>query len=454
MKRCIQLVIAATIIATLHAAPADVDEQLIVRAEPNYMRELAARFGLTILQQIPGQPVFLVAIPAEVSKETVTRQLVNYDHGGDADNDDDDDDDVLVENNEVVSLPEPGPDGGHLIGNTSAVQNALRDTTSTNFYGDTVWSSFVNQPALTVIRLGEARRLATGAGVVAVIDTGIDPEHPVLKRWIVRGYDFIRERTGKPSELDDLDSETRSILSPYTTAILDWMGEMNPYTTAILDHSTANRLDPRRLPIHFGHGTMAAGLVHLVAPNAKIMPLKAFDSNGQGTLWFVLRAIYYAETNGARTINMSLSFTKPSIELERAVEYVSNRNVTCVASAGNHSSERIVYPAGYKQVMGIASTDLQDAQSAFTNYGDNLVTIAAPGEALIVPYPGGRYAAAWGTSFSAPLVSGTVALIHQVKPQLNWEKVEGSLKEATSVSGDLGNGRLDVVRAVRKAREM
>ena len=79
--------------------------------------------------------------------------------------------------------------------------------------------------------------------------------------------------------------------------------------------------------------------------------------------------------------------------------------------------------------------------------------VAAPGEQLITSYPGGRYAGGWGTSFSAPLVSGTVALMVQLKPQLNWEKAQGALAEASPVNGNLGSGRLDVYRAVRKASE-
>lgn len=110
-------------------------------------------------------------------------------------------------------------------------------------------------------------------------------------------------------------------------------------------------------------------------------------------------------------------------------------------------------PAGYKQVAGAASTNLADQRSFFSNHGDNSVMVAAPGEELITPYPGGRYAAGWGTSFGAPLVSGTVALMLQLRPQLNWEKAHAALAEASPVAGNLGSGRLDVYRAVRKASE-
>ncbi len=434
--------------------PAVAADQFIVRTTAAYLRELASRFGLAILRQIPGQDIYLVQGPEGIPPDEVIRRLKNYDHGGDDDDDDDDDDDVLVELNVVVSLPETSPGGRRLITNTAPVNSALGDRSFTTFGGDPAWSGYVNQPALALIRtpLSHAR-YGTGSGVVAIIDTGIDPNHPLLRRWLVPGYDFIRERAGAPSELEDLDAETRAILSPYTTAILDTAGETNPYTTAILDRNTASRIDPRRLPPHFGHGTMVAGLVHRAAPTAMIMPLKPFGGDGKAPVFHILRAIFHAEANGAKVINMSLSLQAPSAELQRAIEFVASRGVICVASAGNHGAETMVYPAGYKEVIGVASTNLADIQSPFTNHGDNLVTLAAPGEALITAYPGGRYAAAWGTSFSAPLVSGTVALMLQVKPSLNWEKAEDGLKEAAPVSGNLGNGRLDVYRAVRKATE-
>lgn len=420
-------------------------DEFILRATPEELQQLVTGVGLTPLKQIPDQDVYLVRGPDGVPPEEVIRRVRAYS------DDDDDDDGISIEINQVVPLTEPETDGAPLTGDTAAVAAALQDTSQTTLQGDTVWSGYAGQPALSLIRVPETRPLATGAGVVAVIDTGIDPEHPVLRNWLVPGYDFIRDVAGTPSELEDLDPETRSILSPYTTAILDFAGTVNPYTTAILDQTTAARLDPGRLPPHFGHGTMVAGLVHLVAPSARIMALKPFGGDGKGTLFNILRAIYYAESNGAKVINMSLSLPAPSIELQRAVEFVAQRGAISVASAGNRGLETMVFPAGYQEVIGVASTGLTDTPSPFTNYGGNLVTLAAPGEALIAPYPGGRYAAVWGTSFSAALVSGTVGLMTQVAASLNWEDAGEALEEAAPVAGDLGNGRLDAYRAVRKA---
>lgn len=430
-------------------------ELFIVRAVPPYMRELAAQFNLTILKRIPSQDIFLVQGPEGVSSQQVIRNLENWDYGKDpGDNDSDDDDDVSVELDVSVSLAETAPNAPRLNSDHTAVWQAMQDRRMVSFQGTPAWTGYVNQPAIAKIRAAEAhRRYGTAAATVAVIDTGIDPGHPLLQGALVDGYDFVRDLAGPPSELDDLDEETRRIFNPYTTAILDMFGEANPYTTAILDQFTAARLDPNRLPPQFGHGTMVAGVMRLVAPGAKIMPLKPFGADGRAKLFNLLQAVYYAVDRRAKVINMSLSLEASSGELERAIQYAAGKGAVVVASVGNSGKEIMTYPAGYKEVIGVASTNGADRQSVFTNFGDNVTTLAAPGEAVITLYPGGRYAAGWGTSFSAPMVSGAVALMARIYRPLNWEKAEDGVKEAAPVDGNLGNGRLDVLRAVRKAAE-
>jgi subtilisin family serine protease len=447
--KAVQIVLILAICQFAQAA-----DLFIVRAPAPYLQELSSRFRLTIQKQIPGHDIFLVLGPEGVAANQVIRNLENYDYGKDPDTDDDDDDDVKAENNISVVLAETGPGVPRLITNTAPVFSAIQNRTFVNFHGEQAWSGYVNQAALARIRVQEThRRYGSMGTVVAVIDTGIDPLHPLLKNSLVPGYDFVRNIAGPPSEFDDLDAETRSILSPYTTAILDTFGETNPYTTAILDQFTASRLDPRKLPPHFGHGTMVAGLIRLVAPGARIMPLKPFGADGKAKLFHLLESIYYAVDNGAKVINMSLSLAASSDELHDAIEYASQKGVIVVASVGNSGLDIMSYPAGYQQVIGVASTDSKDVQSVFTNFGDNVTTIAAPGEALVTLYPGGRYAAGWGTSFSTPLVSATVSLMARIHTALNWERAEAGVKEAAPAKGNLGGGRLDVFRAVRKATE-
>src|SRR2546426_10763559 len=83
----------------------------------------------------------------------------------------------------------------------------------------------------------------------------------------------------------------------------------------------ADILDTRQVPRTFGHGTMVAGIIHLVAPTAQIMPLKAFETDGRAHLFEILRAIYYAVDHGAKVINMSFSTEQRSAEMKRAINY-------------------------------------------------------------------------------------------------------------------------------------
>ena len=148
----------------------------------------------------------------------------------------------------------------------------------------------------------------TGAGTtVAVIDTGVDPTSPVLKNVLVNGYDFTRNTSGG-SETNDVQASPN--LSQAQTAIV------NQRTVAVLDQRTVAVLDGGPYQA-FGHGTMTAGIVHLVAPQAKIMPLKAFSANGTGYDSDILRAIYYAVNHGAKVMNMSFDYPSYSPELAR-----------------------------------------------------------------------------------------------------------------------------------------
>ena len=161
---------------------------------------------------------------------------------------------------------------------------------------------------------------------------------------------------------------------------------------------------------------MVMGVIHLVAPNAQLLPLKAFQSNGTGNLSDILRAIYYAAQNNANVINMSFDFKTPSQELSNALDYANQLNIICIASAGNDGAMETVYPAALQtDVMGVASTSDLDTRSTFSNFGNAIVWVAAPGEAIITTYPFSTYSAGWGTSFSAPFVSGGAALLRALQ---------------------------------------
>ena len=113
---------------------------------------------------------------------------------------------------------------------------------------------------------------------------------------------------------------------------------------------------------------------------------------------------------------MSFNYSSSSPELANAVNYANSMGVICVAAAGNDGEQANVYPAALKSVIDVAATGDNDIRSAFSNYGAPPVWLAAPGEGIMTTYPYGTWAAGWGTSFSAPLVSGTAALMVSTSP--------------------------------------
>ena len=276
-----------------------------------------------------------------------------------------------------------------------------------------------------------------------MIDTGVDTQHPALVPVLVPGYNFINN-TPSGSEMGDVNESTAAVLDggPPAPAVV------NSSTIAVVNESTAAVLDGGPDGA-FGHGTMTAGIVHLVAPTAKIMPLKAFSADGTGYLSNVIRAAYYAVNNGSKVISMSFSLTSYSAEMADAINFANKKGVICVASAGNNGEDVTVYPAGLKHVMGVASTSDYDTRSSFSNYGPD-VWVAAPGEGIISTYPYGTYSAGWGTSFSAPFVSGTAALLVSVSASVNQQTAASAIANAQWTSGSgMGNGLLNIDAAVQ-----
>jgi len=333
---------------------------------------------------------------------------------------------------------------------------ALFDKTEVEYYGTMVRRGYVYQPAVTITGLDDVRKAygLSGKGVVAVIDTGVDPQHAALVKVLLPGYDFTRNREGG-SELGDVDQSTAAMVdrrgrtNQSTAAMVDEErpAYVNQSTAAMVDQSTAAMVDNPQFAA-FGHGTMVAGVIHLVAPTSKILPLKAFRSDGTGYASDVIRAIYFATNKGADVVNMSFSFPSRSKELERVINYSARRGVILVASVGNEGQRTVVYPAGLSNVMGVASTTNRDDRSSFSNYGYSMVWLAAPGEGIITTYPYDHYAASWGTSFSTPFVAGTAALLLEVK-SLNGEQAAKALANAKWINYDMGRGRIDMFRAVQ-----
>lgn len=281
----------------------------------------------------------------------------------------DSDDDVgsLFELDPRVEQSEQNSANGTVLGNTQSFFVRV---------GPEVYQS---QPALSLLQLDSAHARATGTGVtVAVLDTGVWP-HPLLAANLTAdGYNFV-----------DCNAVTDDVAGAVD--------------------SNGNGL-PDEL---FGHGTFIAGIVAMVAPQCRIMPVKVLDSDGLGSSFTVAAGIYHAIDHGAQVINLSLSTPGHSLAIEGAVAAADAAGIVVVGAVGNNAASSPSYPAALPGVIGVTATDLTDRRAAFGDFGP-FVSLSAPGTDIVSTFPDGMYAMASGTSFAAAFVTGTAALVESL----------------------------------------
>jgi len=275
--------------------------------------------------------------------------------------------------------------------------------------------------------------------IVAVIDTGIDANHPDLKANLWRA----------PSQNGRLSSGT----------VYGW-----DFVT-----KTANPSD------FHGHGTHIAGIIGAIAnqktgtagvnQQVQIMPVRYYSETAPGSvnLANTIKALHYAIDNGARIINYSGGGPEYSEEEFQAMKKAEAHGVLIVAAAGNdhHNSdleEFRYYPAAYeakglKNIITVASIDSEDRILPSSNWGLKSVDVAAPGEGILSTIPGGRYGKMTGTSQATAFVSGLAALILSKAPQLSPIQVKDLiLRNVTQVSSlrskVASGGKIDAYRAL------
>lgn len=294
----------------------------------------------------------------------------------------------------------------------------------------------------------------TASGVlVAIIDSGVDAEHPDLAAQI---WHNVAEQTGVAGVDDDGNG--------YVDDVAGW-----DFADAPGLPGDGDFLDPDPDPDdESGHGTHVAGIVAAtsnngtgiagVAPGAALMVLRAgFNIGGSGYLQDddIAAAIVYAADNGAKIINLSLGDPRYSPLLADAVRYATNRDVVVVAAAGNEGSSEVYYPARLDETIGVAAAGRAGHPAAFSNYGAS-IDLIAPGVAILSAQPGGGYGQLSGTSMAAPHVSAVAALIRARHPEYDRLQVAGALAQAASPVGPdgwdpaTGHGALQVPPVVAR----
>jgi thermitase len=191
-----------------------------------------------------------------------------------------------------------------------------------------------------------------------------------------------------------------------------------------------------------------------VCPWCQVMAVKVMGANGTGTLDVVANGIVYAADKNAQVINLSLAGTVGMETLENAVDYAWGQGALVVAGAGNAGTNAPMFPAGYANAMAVASTGESDYHSCFSNYADDYISVAAPGENILVAVPNQGYGVGSGTSLSSPLVAGLGGLLFsQDQGRTNSEVktiIENTAVDLSpqGVDAAFGYGRINAFRAV------
>src|SRR5262245_40259113 len=251
----------------------------------------------------------------------------------------------------------------------------------------------------------------TGSAVVAVLDTGVDAQHPDLAANVMPGI-------------------------------------------SILDGSSGTT-DPS------GHGTWIAGIVAaqtntlegiagVAYTGVRIMPVSVLDANGLGQDSDIIAGVIWAADHGADVIVMAFSSPGFSQNLQDAIDYAWSKNVILVAATGNDALNTPTFPAGDRGVMGVSGTDANDTLVPFSSYGPS-VFIAAPATYIQTTDIGDAYTVINGTSASAAIVAGAAAFMKAVDPTLTNGIIVGRLARMADPAGtqdQTGNGRINFARAL------
>lgn len=264
----------------------------------------------------------------------------------------------------------------------------------------------------------EAWDLTFGASdvLIAVLDTGVDLDHPDLRGKVLAGYDFVND--------DDVPQDD------------------------------------------YGHGTHVSGILGAasdngigvagVCPLCTVLSIKVLNERNVGYYSWIARGIIDATDRGARVINLSLGGSSPSDTLHDAVKYAAAQNVTVVAAMMNQGNTLPYYPAAYTETIAVGATTHTDLRAPYSNMGEH-IDLVAPGTSVLSTVFDDSYGSWTGTSMAAPHVSGAVGLMLAVNPGLTPPQIRTLLRGAADVvAGDefsieYGYGRLNAGETVRLA---
>jgi hypothetical protein len=308
---------------------------------------------------------------------------------------------------------------------------------------------YSSQYAMIKIKAQEAWDITTGdtSIVIAIIDTGVDWDHPDLAANIWRNW----EETANNGIDDDNNGYVDDIHG------WDFVG-----LTGIPDN---NPMEDKP-----DHGTHVAGHASAVTNNSigvasigfksKIMAVKTSrddirDQYGSSYIVYDYEGVKYAAENGANIINCSWGGSGYSILGQEVIDYATSLGALVVAAAGNNNSSSPHYPSSYQNVLSVAATDESDMKTSFSDYGAG-VDVSAPGINVFSTWQNDTYTSGIGTSFSSPIVAGLAALVKSMYPSLTpnqiAEQIRTNCDDINSINpgfiNQLGRGRVNAYKSL------
>ncbi len=322
--------------------------------------------------------------------------------------------------------------------------NYIRETQASEIIPDD--PRFEEQWNLSLIGMPEAWAIEKGDPevIIAVVDTGFDYTHPDLasQTWVNAG------------EIPDngVDDDNNG----YIDDVHGWDFSQAPQS----DGSEGTQNGDNDPIDESGHGTHVAGIIGAavdnsvgiagIAWNCTLMPIRGAGVAGIRDNHSAA-AIVYAVDNGARVINMSWGGRERSFVIRDVVDYAYARGVLMVAASGNESEDDSIFPAGYRKVISVASTEQHKQKFYQSNFGAS-IDIGAPGNVILSTHINNRYRSLSGTSMATAHVSGVAALIISKRPSLTHEEVRQILLSTTDPITEspelVGAGNLNAARAL------
>lgn len=393
------VIVVAALAGGLWSGPASADDddrdyeagEIVVKLDPTAGGEIAkinAAYATTTLERLSGSAgIYLLRLPPGRDPGELRERMAGDPRL------------LYAEPNFVAETPEGG--GRHRA------------------FGERATAQPSDQYAAGSLNLACAGGISRGGGtVVAVLDTGVQSDHPALESSQTRAdhpYDFVDDDHAPADAPNGVDEDGDGAVDEMV-----------------------------------GHG--------LVAPEAEIMPLRVLDTEGYGNVFLIAEAISYAERKGADVINLSLGTPGRSELLQDTIRAATSEGVAVVAAAGNSNTSAAQYPASGK-ALAVTSVGRDGVKSSFANFG-GWVDVAAPGEEIHSAFPIDDYAYWSGTSMSAPFVAGQAALLRSENPALSTSGLLRLIRETARPlddanpphAGKLGTGHADIGASLERLR--